>query len=250
MKLMDFVEILSRSESNLGNSEREFHQFLKTHFGITNNDFQRWFGKQSDQVKLKFKNVQTTNKSSTNLYDIKYKKTHNTHKQESIYINNAGLVLTHTFLLNLFKKLDYVSENNTTFKSKELQNRAVLVSQYLINFEDRFFESDLGLNKILCGVKFSDVINTNIKLTEKEKNVCQELLVSMIAHWKILKNTSPQSLQSSFLQRNAKLKKAEDSWELTVEKRSIDLLLNHLPWGIGIIKTPWMKKYLSCNWKG
>jgi hypothetical protein len=37
---------------------------------------------------------------------------------------------------------------------------------------------------------------------------------------------------------------------LQVEQKAVDVLLNTLPWGIGVIKLPWMKEILHTEWNG
>jgi hypothetical protein len=51
------------------------------------------------------------------------------------------------------------------------------------------------------------------------------------------------------LLRPGKLIRKEDGdWLLQVESRTFDVLLEHLPWGISMIKLPWMKKMLWVEW--
>ncbi len=167
--------------------------------------------------------------------------------QESFYINNAGLMLLHPFIPKLFSSLKYLVDGD--WKDVKTQHRAVLLLQYLTNFKEVIFENDLLLNKLLCGVPITDIINTKWEITKKEKKVCQELLNAVIKHWKILKNTSIDTLQETFLRREAKMVlNKNERFEITVEQKSIDLLLDQLPWGLGMIKTPWMEDYLMCNW--
>jgi len=40
----------------------------------------------------------------------------------------------------------------------------------------------------------------------------------------------------------------EDLIELWVEQKGVDILMAQIPWGIGMIKTPWMKRFLECHW--
>ena len=75
----------------------------------------------------------------------------------------------------------------------------------------------------------------------KEAN---ELLLSIIEHWSILKNTSVEGLRQSFLQRDGKLTFFNNEWRLQVEQKSYDMLLQHLPWNRGLIRLPWMKHLL------
>lgn len=163
------------------------------------------------------------------------------------YITNAGLVILHPFMKRLFDSLGYLKKN--TWKDIQTQHRAVLLLQYLINFNTEIFENDLLLNKLLCGVPVENTVNTKWDITKKEEEQCKALLNSVIKHWKVLKKTSIATLQESFFQRAAKIElNKNDRYEITVEQKSIDVLLDQLPWGIGMIKTPWMDDYLICNW--
>lgn len=163
------------------------------------------------------------------------------------YIKNAGLVILHPFLVQLFSPLGYLEDTN--WKEERLRHRAVLLLHYLIYGKSKIFENELIINKIICGVGISDTVNTTWKITKVEKYKCEELLSSVIKHWSILKDTSVKTLQETFLQREAKLKTyKEGKYELVVKQQSIDILLDHLPWGIGMVKTPWMEQYLTCRW--
>ena len=163
------------------------------------------------------------------------------------YINNAGLVLLHPFLFTLFDRLGYVEQQQ--WKSKQLQHKAVLLTQYLVCFDQEVFENELLFNKLLCGVPFEEPIATDWMITEDERKQCRSLLTSVIEHWKILKNTSPEGLQHSFLQREGKLKKLKNgNYQLHVAQTGIDVLLDQLPWGLGMFKTPWMDCFVDCIW--
>jgi hypothetical protein len=91
------------------------------------------------------------------------------------------------------------------------------------------------------------VINTKLKITKKDKQKCHSLLTAILEYWKPMNNSSIEALQETFLQRNGKLEQA-GSYELWIEERGYDILLAQLPWGITMIKTPWMEEYLTCNW--
>ncbi|GAB1857165.1 hypothetical protein MHTCC0001_20010 [Flavobacteriaceae bacterium MHTCC 0001] len=163
------------------------------------------------------------------------------------YVSNAGLVILQPYFSILFQNLNYVE--GSEWKKPYLQHRAVLLTQYLIWGVTKIFESDLILNKILCGVPINETVSTEWEITENEKEQCQNLLESVIDYWKVLKNTSVEALQETFLQREAKLiTHKEDRYELIVAQKGVDILLEQLPWGIGILKTPWMAHYLSCQW--
>ncbi|WP_111709992.1 contractile injection system tape measure protein [Lutibacter citreus] len=164
------------------------------------------------------------------------------------YIINSGLIILHPFLKLLFKNIGYLTKDNH-WKNTQVKHRAVLLLQYLIIGKEDVFENDLILNKILCGVPINQPVITDWKITSDEKKQCESLLKSVIEHWKVLKNTSVSGLQESFLQRNGKLEIiANGNYKLVAEQQSIDILLDQLPWGLGMIKTPWMKELLNCYW--
>ncbi|WP_268848469.1 contractile injection system tape measure protein [Flavobacterium aestivum] len=168
-------------------------------------------------------------------------------KLEAIYIKNAGLVLFHPFLESLFSQLDLYKDGD--WASKKNQHKAVLLTQYLIYDEEKIAENELTLNKILCGLAIENVVNIQIEFSEYEIEKCQKLLQAVLQHWKVLKDTSIQGLRETFLQRDGKIVlKENETIELWVEQKGVDILLAQLPWGISMIQTPWMENYLHCNW--
>lgn len=166
----------------------------------------------------------------------------------SLYIDNAGLVILHPFLQTLFKKLNLCTEDDRIEKSS--RHKAILITQYLITGQDIFFENELILNKLLCGFPIDDVVNTRQKISKKEKEICNDLLSTVTEHWSSLKGSSIQALREAFLQRSGKLSlNAPSSLELWVEEKGVDVLLAGLPWGIGMIQTPWMEDFMNVYWR-
>lgn len=166
---------------------------------------------------------------------------------QSVYIQNSGLVIVHPFLIYLFERLNLYKDQEWT--SKRNHHKAILISQYLITGQSVFFENELVLNKIICGLEPFAVINTQIKLSKKDIAEANVMLESVIAYWKMLKNTSIEGLRETFLNRNGKLVFSENGkYALWVEQKGVDVLMSHIPWGISMVKTPWMKNFLECNW--
>ena len=87
-----------------------------------------------------------------------------------------------------------------------------------------------------------------IILTEEEKSESLDLLNSAIKHWGKLGKSSPEGLREGFLQRDGKLEKRRQGWYLTVDQKSIDILLDFLPWNLRIVKLPWMTEMLRVEW--
>jgi hypothetical protein len=75
-----------------------------------------------------------------------------------------------------------------------------------------------------------------------------EMLLSLIEYWAVLKNTSIDGLRESFLKRNGKLSRLNDEWLLQVEQKPFDMLVQQLPWSISMIKLPWMTHLLKTEW--
>lgn len=165
---------------------------------------------------------------------------------ETILISNSGLVLAAPFLPFFLKGLGLVE--NKQFISPETQNRAVLLIQALLDDSYVYEESDLLLNKILCGLEPSEPIEVSFSPSETEKEEIKNLLDSMVSHWTALKSTSSTSMAQGFFPREGSLKHIDKGFQLTVPRISIDILLNKLPWTISIIKLPWMNEPLFTEW--
>ncbi|HSF55307.1 MAG TPA: contractile injection system tape measure protein, partial [Algoriphagus sp.] len=165
---------------------------------------------------------------------------------ETILISNSGLVLTAPFLPFFFKGLGLVE--NKQFVSPESQNRAVLLLQALLDDSYEYEESDLLLNKILCGLEPTEPIQVRFSPTDIEKEEIKNLLDSMVSQWSALKSTSGASMAKGFFHREGSLKRTSKGHQLTVPRISIDILLNRLPWTISIIKLPWMNEPLFTEW--
>ena len=169
-------------------------------------------------------------------------------QDESIFIQNAGLILLHPFLGNLFSACELME--NKKFTNSGAANKAVQLLQYLVNGQTEMPEYFLTLNKILCGLPHGEHIDRFIKLSAKEYEEALELLQAVIQHWDVLKGSSPQALQETFLQRTGKLSlnAADKYWKLQVEKKGVDILLEKIPWGYSYIQLPWMEFPLVTEW--
>ncbi|MBF4471649.1 contractile injection system tape measure protein [Flavobacterium sp. HJJ] len=171
----------------------------------------------------------------------------NSKTENLIYVENAGLILFHPFLERLFEQLDLIE--NGSWTNKINQHKAILLTQFLINGETKIGENELVLNKILCGFPTENAVNTKLEISQREIEKCESLLLAVIGHWKILGDTSIAGLRETFLQRKGKILLTENKKiELWVKQEGVDVLLNQLPWGIEIIKTPWMEDFLNCYW--
>ncbi|NHN27099.1 hypothetical protein FIA58_015555 [Flavobacterium jejuense] len=227
-------EISSNSSDTITTEIKDF--FSKVENSILKNSIQE----------NKFKTLENSSLQEGNLA-LKNGK-NDTDLGKAQYINNAGLVLLHPFLKALFEQLN-LCESNGNWTKKISQHKAILLTQFLVFGEEKINESDLVLNKILCGFPIEAVVNVKLKMTKEEKDKCKSLLEAVNEHWKVMNKSSIEALQQTFLQREAKLEfVSEDEFELWVEEKGYDILLEQLPWGIGMIQTPWMENYLNCHW--
>lgn len=163
--------------------------------------------------------------------------------QNAIY---SGVVIIHPFLESLFKNLGYVEDGK--FLNDATRERAVCMVLFLATGEEEFPEYELLIPKFLCGWPIDLPISRYLKLTESEKKECESVLSSCIQHWEALKKTSIDGLRNNFLKREGILKREEFGWSLYIEQKTIDLLLDKLPWNLSIIKLKWMDEMLTVHW--
>ena len=166
---------------------------------------------------------------------------------ESIYIANAGLILLWPFLGRFFRRLNLVGAKEFIDESSKM--RAILLIQYLVTGKKEAPEYELALNKLLCGAEMDLEIDLEIEITEEEINLSNSLLTGAITNWEKLKGTRIGTFRETFLQRNGSLYYMNNRWELKVEKKAYDLLLETLPWGIQMIQMSWMKERLVVLWR-
>lgn len=165
---------------------------------------------------------------------------------EGIYITNAGLVLLHPFLPELFTHNGLWANNK--WAAGNAVHTAVRTLHFLVWGEDAYNEKEWPLSKLLCGMEVDAVVEDVKPLTGAAKEAAYAMLQAVIGHWAQLKNTSMDALRQTFLQRAGKLSRVDDGWLLQIEQKGVDVLLSYLPWGIGLIKLPWMTELLYVEW--
>ncbi|MGB6154158.1 MAG: contractile injection system tape measure protein [Pricia sp.] len=165
---------------------------------------------------------------------------------EGYYLTDAGLVLSWPYLTQLFEKLGYTEQK--IFVSKKQRERAVLLLGFIATGKALCEEPQLILSKFLCGWPIQMPVAKDITLSKKEQKEAMAMLEALIRNWKVLKKTSIDGLRETFFSRDGKLVDEEEYWKLTVEQKGTDILLDHLPYGLSIIKLPWFKKMLKVDW--
>lgn len=162
---------------------------------------------------------------------------------EGIYIDNAGAVIIAPFLNSLFSRAGLLNGNDINDI-----NSALMLLHYCVTGNTTAAEFELFFPKILCGISAEKAVATNILLSEKQLAEADEMLLSVIEYWAVIKNTSIPGLRESFLKRSGKLTMVNNEWLLQVEQKPYDMLLQQLPWSISMIKLPWMKNLLKTDW--
>jgi hypothetical protein len=174
--------------------------------------------------------------------------TDNTVADKTVFIDNAGLVILHPFLQNFFKATGIMEA--ATFKNDLCKQKAAHLLQYLAGGQQQLPEYIMPLNKILCGLSNQEHIDRFMPVEKAALKEADELLQAVITHWVVLKNTSTEGLQQTFLQRKGKLSfnETDGYWKLQIERKAVDILLDKIPWGFAYVQLPWMKYPLVTEW--
>jgi hypothetical protein len=163
-----------------------------------------------------------------------------------ILVKNAGLVITWPYLTRYFDLLEMTEKGK--FKSDKEAIRAVHLLQFIATGSTLAPEHELLLNKVLCGLKIATPVPKEVELTEKEIKTTEMMMKGLLQNWDKIKSSSIEALREGFLSRDGYILEKEKTWELKVEKKTIDILMESMPWGFGTIKLSWMEKRLNVEW--
>lgn len=158
---------------------------------------------------------------------------------EALYADAAGLVLLHPFLPELFRMSNLWQAEG--WVSDQAQHIAVLLVTWLGYGHTDVPEYNLIIPKLLCGMPWEETLDISIPLEDHHRQSGTELLEAVINHWSVLGKTSADGLREGFIMRRGKVEEKKDGWLITVEKKAQDVLIGKLPWGISMIRLPWMK---------
>ncbi len=169
-----------------------------------------------------------------------------TASRHGININNAGLVLANNFIKILFESSGITADNK--FLNATVQGDAVHYLQYLVTGLSNPDETFLPLYNLLCGLPPQQPVPAGIEIPESHIELIEELIKAIIGYWPSIGKTSVDGFRTSFLARDGILSEQDDKWELTVERKTHDVLLNTFPFSFSLINYPWMNKPLYVNW--
>ena len=164
----------------------------------------------------------------------------------SIQVNNAGLVLLNSYIPILFDRLGFMSDKK--FLNETIHVNAVHYLQYVVTGLSKTDEIHLPLNKILCGLPLSHPVPGSIDISDEHKKLIDGLINAAIGYWPAIGETSIAGFRGNWLVRDGLLIEQEEKWELIVEKRAYDLLIDKSPFSFSIIKYMWMDKPLHVTW--
>ncbi|MEO6949670.1 MAG: contractile injection system tape measure protein [Ginsengibacter sp.] len=196
--------------------------------------------------KDKAKEMNFDKESKLNLSEDLKPKSHQIEEDETLFVKNCGIIILNPFLQHFFEEMNLLEENN--FKDEQSSHKAALLLHYLATGQTEAAEFDLTIPKILCNIEIDQPVPDSMEFTEQELNEATNVLNAVLQHWTSLKGTSIEGLRTAFLDRTGKLSKTENGWKLSVEHKTLDILLDNLPWGISTLKLPWMKYYLNVEW--
>lgn len=166
-----------------------------------------------------------------------------------LLVNYAGLVLLHPFISPFFEATGVKAANSKAIADAHIPRAAALL-HFLATGQEELYEYELGFIKIFLGLEPDTPILVGEGLIEEsDRQEAEALLQSAINYWTVLKGTSVNGFRTSFLQRSGLLRNTENGRILQVEHQAFDLLLEHLPWSISVIKLSWMKYPLYTEWQ-
>ncbi|MDQ1161748.1 hypothetical protein QE422_002116 [Chryseobacterium sp. SORGH_AS 447] len=166
--------------------------------------------------------------------------------RQNIPVRNAGIVLLSPFIPRLLERLNFTADGD--FTHQQNLERAAQFLQYVVTGKQSTINSELALNKIICGLSPEISLSENIEITTEDTALSDQLLKALIAQWNALGTTSVEALRETFLIREGVLSESPEQWKLTVKPGTFDVLLSRCPFSFSLIKYPWMEKALAVEW--
>ncbi|WP_437316194.1 contractile injection system tape measure protein [Sorangium sp. So ce385] len=164
------------------------------------------------------------------------------------WVSHAGLLLLHPYLPRFFESTGVKEAGRPELAPARLPRAAALL-HLLATGEDEAFELELGFIKIALGLELDSPLPISEGLfSAGDREEVDALLSAVLEHWSALKRTSVRGLRGSFLQRRGLVREDPRGFRLQVEPAPFDMLLGQLPWGIGVVKLPWMKRAIFTDW--
>lgn len=165
-----------------------------------------------------------------------------------IRINNAGIIILTAFLPVYFERLGLIA--NGKFIAAESQNRALFLLQYLV-YDTNYTKANddnLALNKIIVGLSLDAPEQFIFTITETEKELSKSLIYAVLDKWDKVRGTTIEGLQATFFMREGLITMNQNSYTLLVKRKTLDIIMETLPWNFSLINFPWMQMPLYVEW--
>ncbi len=166
--------------------------------------------------------------------------------EQRYVVHHAGLILLAPFFSRFFDACGLL--DGLEWRTKDSQYQAVHALKYLTTGLQKTAEYSLLLEKLICGIGIEEPIPLDIALQEQQIDQAHELLISVIEHWQALKNSSIDGLREAFLKRDGLITQKNNGWLLQVERKTLDVLLESIPWGYATITLPWNGYLIHVEW--
>lgn len=161
-------------------------------------------------------------------------------------IHHSGVMLLAPFFKKFFDACGLL--DGSEWKHKDAQYQAVHLLKYLTTGAKKTAEYSLMLEKLICGIAVEEPIPLEVNLQAYQLDEARALLAAAIDHWQVLKNTSIDGLRETFLKRDGLITRKNDAWLLQVERKTLDVLLDSIPWGYSSVILPWNDYLIHVEW--
>ncbi|MGQ8364228.1 contractile injection system tape measure protein [Glaciecola sp. 1036] len=166
---------------------------------------------------------------------------------EIISIPFAGLILLHPYMSRLFSGQGWLDDQKQ-LKASAI-NTAAKALCYLSTGNASLPDYQSGTIKLLLGLPLATFLPLNEEpLEQKVIHDLDNLLSSFITHWGKIGNISHQGLRAGFMHRQGLLQHTEEYWQLSIDRKAHDVLLDFLPFSISTVKLPWMPLPIHLTW--
>ncbi len=164
--------------------------------------------------------------------------------EEGQIFNHVGILLLYPFLKYFFNKIALLSNDNL-LTDPEL---AVHILHYIVTGNTQSPECDMSFEKYLCNIHIETPINRERIITAEHKKEVALLFKAVKSNWSSIAQFSVIMIQNEFLKRPGKLIDINEGAKIIVERRGLDILMEKMDWGIGLIKLPWKDEFIYVNW--
>ena len=241
--------VLIASFQNLEKATLVFQPSEKISFHKSNDISKKEIEERLKSTTAKFQHQRTTLHSDDITKEEQQSIEHTpveTDESQDLIMSNCGLILLHPFLAILFEELGVLDPRKQI--AEEHYDLVVQLLHFIATGEENVSEQQLGAAKQLCGVPSSYPIKRESVLKEKHKKEALNLIQNVLNYWSALKNTTGSGLRGQFLTRPGKWVTTDEKIELFIERQTADILLDQLPWGLSMVKLPWLKKMIYVTW--